>query len=645
MGSWTRLKDNLALFALFQVPWLFLNILISKAMAARYAYPSAPAGTFLALFFRTLAFDLLTLSILAVLTMLSSRFRGPRRFRGAVLGCVYLGFCTLGALYYIDAGAFMRFGAPLSRDILALVLPLIGHSSKVIEFDDPLLRLAVAGFVWPALLTFVAWPAERKVAVGRTSGMPQARVLTSCLVIASCLAFILPANAQRERTLRRIAPITLLLPRIATTADHSRVLTLEHERVLQRLLGEKRNEGEKAFAGLRHRKRNVVIWVLESIGERFLESHHPLGHARSPRLDKLEARGGVRFSSAFVDCPLSAQSTFTLMTATSPPANPGVFVKGWPLPRKAPYLPSLFKAGGYRTAYLNSSYLNLWGEIGFLREAGLDVLEDANSLPNRSRFRYQPWSIEGRALVDRFFDWQGRLSPGEPFFAVIWNVEGHVNYGWIGMPKEFEKDPPLTRYERSIEYSDRLLGEFFDGLVDRGLDGDTLVVVVGDHGQGLGRGDQPYDRFESLLVREDAIQVPLVFLHPDLPGGTSVVDTPVGLADVYPTVLDLAGLPVPGGSDGASLARPYQPRVMVARAMTWWPLSARAGRFKLVVDYPGDPPELYDTAVDPWEIADVSARHPDVTDALWTHLEVETARRERQDRSFALLSSEVWKRY
>jgi arylsulfatase A-like enzyme len=645
MGSWTRLKDNLALFALLQIPWLLLNILLSKAMAARYAYPSAPPGTFIALFFRTLAFDLLTLCVLAVLILLSSRSRGPRRFRGAALSCIYLGFCSLGALYYIDAGAFMRFGAPLSRDVLALVLPLVGHSSKVIAFDDPLLQLAAAGFVWPAVLTLVVWPEERRLANGRASWTPQAWVLTSCLVVITGLAFILPTNAQRERTLRRIAPIALLLPRIVTTPEPSQVLTPGHERVLRSLLGETRIDGSKAFAGLRRGKRNVVIWVWESVGERFLESHHPLGHAHSPQLDRLEARGGVRFSRAYVDCPLSAQSTFTLMTATAPPANPGVFRKGWPLPRKAPYLPALFKAGGYRTAFLNSSYLDLWGEIGFLREAGLDVVEDANSLPNRSRFRYQQWSIEGRALVDRFFDWQGRLSPSEPFFAVIWNVEGHVNYGWIGMPKELEKDPAITRYERSIEYSDRLLGEFFDGLVARGLDGDTLVVVVGDHGQGLGRGDQPYDRFESLLVREDAIHVPLVFLHPDLPRGTSVVDTAVGLADVYPTVLDLVGLPVPEGSDGASLARPYQPRVMVSRAMTWWPLSARAGRFKLVVDYPGDPPELYDIPADPWEIADVSARHPDVTDALWTHLVVETARREREDRSFALLSSDLWKRF
>jgi len=430
-----------------------------------------------------------------------------------------------------------------------------------------------------------------------------------------------------------------------TTAPPAQALTPKNERVLRDLLGEKRRDGQVAFAGLERRKRNVVIWVWESVGERYLKSHHPLGEALSPQLDKLEARGGVRFSNAYVDCPLSVQSTFTLMTATTPPANPKVYRMGLPLPRKAPYLPSLFKAAGYRTAFLNSSYLDLWGEISFLREAGLDIVEDARSLPNRSRYQFQRWSIEGRALVDRFFDWRDHLPPGDPFFAVVWNVETHFQYNWIGMPKELEKAPPLTRYERAVEYTDRLLETFFEGLVARGLDRDTLIVVVGDHGQGLGRGDQPYDRFESLLVREDTIHIPLVFLHPDLPRGTTVVDTPASLADVYPTILDLSGLPVPEGGDGASLAREYQPRVMVSRAMTWWPLSARAGRFKVVVDYPGDPPELYDLASDPWEITDISARRPDVTEALWTYLGVHTLQRAREDRSFALLSADPLKRY
>jgi arylsulfatase A-like enzyme len=294
------------------------------------------------------------------------------------------------------------------------------------------------------------------------------------------------------------------------------------------------------------------------------------------------------------------------------------------------------KAAGYHTAYLNSSYLSIWGERRFLGEAGLDVVEDAETLANRSRYRYQTWSIEGRALVDRFFEWRDALPAGEPFFATIWNVEGHYHYYWIGMPASLEAVTDEERYDRLLEYNDALLGRLYDGLAARGLAANTLLVAVGDHGQGLGRGERAYDRFESLLVSEDDIQIPLSFIDHELP--RKVVTTPASLADVYPTVLDLLGMEVPAGLDGASLAREYQPRILISRAITWWPLAVRAGAFKLEQDFADEPPVLYDVSSDPWELRDVAGEHPDVTDALWAELARETARRQREDPSFSLFS-------
>jgi arylsulfatase A-like enzyme len=107
-----------------------------------------------------------------------------------------------------------------------------------------------------------------------------------------------------------------------------------------------------------------------------------------------------------------------------------------------------------------------------------------------------------------------------------------------------------------------------------------------------------------------------------------------GASGTNPT--DLVGVEVPEGVDGASLARKYRPRVSVSRAITWWPLAARAGRFKLVIDSPDDPPELYDLEADPWETPDVSGRHEEVTRALWAYLETTTTRLREEDPSFAL---------
>jgi arylsulfatase A-like enzyme len=642
---WARTKSDLPLFAALNLAVLPLSVLPARMLATSHAYPSAPLARLVGMVFHSLPLDLLASACLGLLIVFSRRFRVPDRLRSPALVLIYAAFCAFGTLYYVAAGVFMRLGGPPSWELLVTVAPLVDHSSKVVSSDDPLIRLAILGVVWPAILIPLLWSSGSRLVRSSREWNRLTYALLLGLALAGGVGAVVPVGSYRERTLRRISPVNLLRPHDRATRVQATELRAEHQRVIERLLGEKRTEGQAALAALTPRKRNVIIWVWESVGERFLRSHHPLGGGRSPQLDRLEARGGVRFSNVHVECPLSVQSTFTLMTGSSPPASPRVYKTDLPIVRRAPYLPSVLKAAGYHTAFLNSSYLSIWNENRFLREAGLDVVEDADSLPNRSRYRHQQWSIEGRAVVDRFFDWRDTLPALQPFYAVIWNVETHFHYAWIGMPPEYAKDDELTRYLRAIEYTDGLLGDLLEGLVARQLDHDTLIVVVGDHGQGLGRGDRPYDRFESLLVSEDATHVPLVFLHGDLPPGPRVVSTPATLADVYPTLLDLLGLAVPEGIDGSSLARAYQPRVIVSRALTWWPLSARAGPLKLVVDYPDEPPELYDITSDPWESRDISGRHEDATRALSAYLEVETARRRREDASFALFSSRDWLRF
>jgi hypothetical protein len=639
---WARLKGDLPLFAMLLVPLLLLSAVPARTLATSHAYPSAPLGYLAGLVLRSLPYDLVAFACLGLAIVPTRRFSAPAALRGPLLVLIYIGFATIGALYYVASGVFMRLGGTPSWELLMMAPPLVRYAGKVVSPGDPLVTLAALSVVWPALLVPSLWSTGGSLVRSPREWARPTWVMLLVLGLAGAATAALPLDTYRERILRRVSPVNLLRFRDGVVSDRPVELTAEDRSVLGALLGGKQAEGRAALAPIAPRQRNVVVWVLEAVGERFLRSHHPLGTAGSPQLDRLEARGSVRFSSVHVECPLSIQSTFTLLTGASPPANPAIYNSDLPIRPPAPYLPSLLKSNGYHTAFLNSSYLRIWGEGSFLRDAGLDVIEDADTLANRSAYGYTAWSVEGEALVDRFFQWRDGLPPEAPFYAIVWNVESHFPHKWVGMPDEAESADVATRYRLVVEHADRLLGSFFDGLAARGLDRDTLIVVVGDHGQGLGRGGRPYDRYESLLVSEDATHVPLVFLHGDLPRGTKVVDTPATLADVYPTLLDLTGLDIPEGIDGSSLAREYQPRVSVSRAITWWPLAGRAGHFKLVVDDPGDPPELYDLAKDPWETRDVSGRHEDVTRALWAHLEVTTARLRRDDPSFALFSPKDW---
>ena len=636
-------KGDLSLFALLQVPLLGLNVLVAKALAARHAYPDSPGGPFLALLVRVLSWDVLLLGIVAALALVSRSVPLPARARGPVLALLYAVFAFLSLFHFVNAGFFMFFGAPLTRDLLLLASPMIGYVTKVVTPDEPMLRLAALALVAPLLLTPIAWNLRGRLVRSEGTRWTAAAWAAGAVlcVLGTALAWT-PVARYREIALRRLSVLAFLAPARGSLHRPDDTVTAEHRRTLDGLVQGPRADGKAAFGALPRRKRNVVIWVWESVGERFLRAHHPLGEAEAPELERLKRRGSVRFTQAWVECPLSAQSDWTFMTGISPPANPRVFRSEAPLPRHDRFLPEVFKAAGYRTAFLSSSYLKSWGETRFLEQASLDLLEDGHTLENRAGYKYQTWSIEGRAIVARFFDWRDKVAAdGSPFFALLWNVETHHNYTWIGMPPELEAAPPLQRYLAAINYTDKLLGEFYRQLEARGLAEDTLVVVVGDHGQAFGRGEHPHDRFHSLLVNEDVLHVPLVFLHPALETSTQV-DGMVTLTDVYPTVLDLSGLAAPAAIDGRSMASDYQPRVLVHRTITWWPMAARAGRFKLVQDRRDDPPELYDVVADPWETTDVSSRHPAVTEALWAYLRRTTADRVAHDSSFALFSQRDW---
>lgn len=637
------LASDLPLLALLQLPLLAFAILSAKTAAAWHVYGAGSKWAFLKLLLRVIPPDLLFLGLAGSLILLSRKIplRPSRRARMLVftyIVVIYGAFALGAVVHFVNAGFFMYFGAPLSADLLALAPAMLRYAPNVVNAESTgLVWLTLACVTVPPLVTPLVWrSARRRLVMTERSWTRGPWLVVACVAAAGAGLATARVTSHRDVALRRLSAVGMFLHVGATAQAPAAPLSPEQRQVLDEALGPERTEAAAALAPLTRQRPNVIVWVWESVGERFLRSHHPLGQADTPRLDAIEASGCVRFSRAYAECPLSVQSDWALVTGMSPPANARVFTTNLPLPPHGPLLPRLLKSADYRTAYISSSYLQSWGETRFLGEASLDLLEDADTLANRAKYTYDRWSIAGRAIVERFWEWVDGGSARRPFFAILWNVETHHPYTWVGMPPALQGVDPLERYLAAIRHTDGLLGELYDELRARGLDRNTLIIVVGDHGQGFGRGEHPHDRFHSLLNTEDDLHVPLVFLHPDLGPGCRVLDVPTTHADLYPTIADIAGVAVPPDLDGASLARPYRPRVLVGRAITWWPLSARAGPYKLVQDRAQDPPELYDLRTDPWEATDVSFAHASVTDALLAHLRWEMATRQRDDPSMQL---------
>jgi len=180
-----------------------------------------------------------------------------------------------------------------------------------------------------------------------------------------------------------------------------------------------------------------------------------------------------------------------------------------------------------------------------------------------------------------------------------------------------------TPYDGEITYADAQLGRLLDALRGRGDLEKTLVVVAGDHGEGLGDHGE---RTHGMLLYESTLRVPLVIVaagaHPQ------TIDAPVSLAEIAPTILHAAGVTPPPEMRGRNLVTVrLKPDTTVdrgpdlyseteyPRVAGWSPLQALTdGRWKTI--RAGSASEVYDLQQDPGEAHDLAATQGGVATAM-----------------------------
>ena len=118
--------------------------------------------------------------------------------------------------------------------------------------------------------------------------------------------------------------------------------------------------------------------------------------------------------------------------------------------------------------------------------------------------------------------------------------------GYAGIPPEglLEESQALRlihAYHAAVSYADAQVGTVLDGLTELGLDDNTIVILLGDHGWNLGE----HTMWNKSTLFDIALRTPLIIRAPDR--ASSRVSAVVSLLDLFPTLTDLTGLPSPGG--------------------------------------------------------------------------------------------------
>jgi arylsulfatase A-like enzyme len=180
-----------------------------------------------------------------------------------------------------------------------------------------------------------------------------------------------------------------------------------------------------------------------------------------------------------------------------------------------------------------------------------------------------------------------------------------------------ERKHYVSQYDGGIAYMDFCLGEFLRQLKERGLYENTLIIITGDHGEAFGeRAVVGHGR----SVYQDEIRVPLIVKYPHA-RAKKVVEEPVSLVDLMPTILNVSGYSVPNGAQGRSLLRRGTGRQLIGEGFILPGTARRAPRFRetqeaifsgtmKLIRWSGGREELYDLSKDPDELHDLMPSPP-----------------------------------
>lgn len=320
----------------------------------------------------------------------------------------------------------------------------------------------------------------------------------------------------------------------------------------------------------------------------------------TPNIDAV-AQHGTSFANVNSQLPLTLPSHTSLFTSTYPFQN-GIEENGQIVPASAVTLASVLQAHGYKTgAFIGSALLG--------REAGLTRGFDDYDSPfgASSAAAESPYSTRVRrdgAFVVRAANQWMAAHKGQPVFAFIHLFDLHAPYRLQQAEGSFL--PATAGYDAELRYIDQLLGRFEQTLKQNGWWQRSLVVLVSDHGEGLGdHGEFSHGYFSY----ESTLHVPLILHWPDeSPGYPARVNQPAGLIDVAPTILEYLHIPAPPSFVGTSLMKfdeapphaVFSESVYPRDQFGWAPLrTLRIGDFKLIE---APRAELYDLAKDPREL-------------------------------------------
>jgi arylsulfatase A-like enzyme len=398
-------------------------------------------------------------------------------------------------------------------------------------------------------------------------------------------------------------------------------------------------------------KPNIVLILADDLGINDLACYGRKDHS-TPNLDRLASQG-MRFTCAYTAQPICSPSRAALMTGLCParlnltnylPGRPDAPSQRLLQPRIEGQLPleeltiaELLKQAGYATGLFGKWHL---GDRGFgPREQGFDVVVSppANTPPTLETGGKGEFAIT--AAAEKFIEDHRH----RPFFCYVPHNNPHIPLAAAPELVEKHRDAFHPVYAAMIETLDDAVGRLMAKIESLGLTDRTVFVFTSDNG-GLhvlespgtpATYNRPFRAGKGYLY-EGGLREPLIIRWPNTIAAASVCDTPVVLTDLFPTLLEAAGIDpatTVGPLDGVTLIPLLTPDTrhlttqFPPRPLFWHfpnytnqggrPAGAiREGDWKLVEQFEDGTVELFNLAHDVSEANNLAATEPARVDDL-----------------------------
>ncbi len=417
---------------------------------------------------------------------------------------------------------------------------------------------------------------------------------------------------------------------------------------------------------------NVLFLALDDLNDwtGFLGGHPG---TLTPNMDRLAQRGVV-FSRAYCSAPLCNPSRASLLTGVRP-ATSGVYQNDqpWrPVLKDAVTLPQYFAAAGYHVVGGGKIFHNSYNDPQSWQEWFKPKKGDphpakvpVNGIPNTAHFDWGPLDVPDDAMGDnQVVSWAietlKKQPNNQPLFLAVGLIRPHLPWyvprkyfdlhplSEIQLPEvkadDLDDIPPaglamakregdhrkvlehkqwqkaVQGYLASISFADAQVGRLLDALDATPQGKETIIVLWGDHGWHLGQKEH----WRKFALWEEATRTSLIVVAPGLtPPGTRSERT-VSLMDLYPTLIELCGLPPKSGIEANSLV----PLLQDPKAAWNHPALTTFGRGNHAmrterwryIRYADGTEELYDHTSDPKEWNNLAA------DPRWKDVKTELAR-------------------